>query len=111
MIETWKTKINMGQKQAFDSVNHELLIAILKCYGQDQDAFEIFRSYLSNRYQCCKINNILEECRKIIVGVPQRSILRFLLFNTVLNDIIFFLKTLVLVTMQTITLCILAMKI
>ena len=101
MIETWKTKLSMGHKvgviymnspKAFDSLNHELLNAKLKCCGLDQHAVEFFRSYLSNRYQCCKINNTLRDWRKIIAGVPQGSIRGPLLFNIPLNDIFFFLK-------------------
>ena len=99
MVDTWKTKLNMSHKvggiymdlsKAFDSLNHELLIAKLKCYGLDQHAVEFFRSYLSNRYQCCKVNNVLGDWRKIIAGVPQGSILSPLLFNIFLNDIFFF---------------------
>ena len=84
MTKTWETKLNMGHKvsliymglsKAFESLNHELLTAKLKCYGLGQHAAEFFRSYLSNHYQCFKINNILEYWRKIIVGVPQGSIL------------------------------------
>ena len=84
--------IYMDLSKAFDSLNHELLIAKLKCYGLDQHAVEFFRSYLSNRYQCCKINNTLGDWRKIIAGVTQGSILGPLLFNIFLNGIFFFLK-------------------
>ena len=68
MIETWKIKLNMVHKvgviymdlfKAFDSLNHELLIDKLRCYGRDQNTAQFFKSYLSNRYQCCKINNTL----------------------------------------------------
>ena len=101
IIETWKTKLNMGHKvgvmnmdlsKVFDSLNHEWVIPKLKCYGIDQNAIEFFRSYLSNCYQCCKINNTLGDWRKIIAGVPQVSILGPLTFNIFLNDIFFFLK-------------------
>ena len=99
MIETWKIRLNMGQKvgatymdlsKAFVSLYHELLIAKLRCYGLDQHAVELFRNYTSNHYQCYKINNALGDWRKIITGVPQE--LDPLLFNVFLNDIFFFLK-------------------
>ena len=77
----------MNLSKAFDSLNHELLIAKLKFYGLDQNAVGFFRSY-----QCCKIDNTLGDWRNIIVGVPQRSILGPLLFNTSLNDIFLFLN-------------------
>ena len=53
--------IYMDLSKAFDSLNHELLIAKLKCYGLDQHTVEFFRSYLANQYQYCKINNTLGD--------------------------------------------------
>ena len=39
----------MDLSKVFDSLNHELLIAKLKCYGLDQYAVDFSRNY-----QCCK---------------------------------------------------------
>ena len=59
MIDTWNTKLNMALKvgviymdlsEAFDSLNHELLIPKLKFYRLDQYAIGFFRSYLPNHY-------------------------------------------------------------
>ena len=80
-------EIHMDLSEAFDSVNHELLIAKLKSYRLDRHAADLFRTY-----QCCKIYNIIGNWRKILAGVQQGSILGPLFFNTFLSDIFFFLK-------------------
>ena len=99
-IESWKAKLNNGSKvgviimdlsKAFDSLNHDLLLAKLEAYGLD-NAVSFMRSYLTNRLQRCKINNSFSEWAKISAGVPQRSIVGSLLFNIFINDIFLFLQ-------------------
>ena len=57
----------MDLLKAFDSLNHELVIAKLKCYGLYQNVIECFRSCIANHHQCCKINNTHRFWKKIIV--------------------------------------------
>ena len=68
MIESWNVRLNNGSKagakimdlsKAFDSLNHELLLAKLKAYGLDSNSVTFMKSYLTNRLQRCKINNSL----------------------------------------------------
>ena len=77
----------MDLSKAFDSLNHELLLAKLKAYGLDNNSVNFMKSYLTNRLQRCKINNSFREWGKVLNGVPQGSIIGPLLFNIFLNGV------------------------
>ena len=76
----------MDLSRAFDSLNHELLLAKLKAYVLNSYSVTFLKSYLTNRHQRCKINNSFSEMGKVLNGVPQGSSLVPLLFNIFLND-------------------------
>ena len=70
MIENWKTQLNKGNKigviimdlsKAFDTLNHDLLVAKLETYGLELNAASFIKSYLVNRYQLCKIGDPFSE--------------------------------------------------
>ena len=75
--------------KAFDCTLHELLIAKLVANGCDNHSLKIMESFLSNRPQRTKINNVFSRYSEIIYGVPQGSILDPLLFNIYICDIFF----------------------
>ena len=84
----------MNLSKAFDTVNYPLLLAKLHAYGFSRQALALTCSYLSNGNQRIKINNVFSSWKDLILGVPQGSVLRPLLFNIYLNNLFFFLKDL-----------------
>ena len=101
LLEKWKRALNKGEyvsalfmdlSKAFDTINHDLLIAKLKAYGFSKEALKLMKSYLKNRKQKVQINNNFSSERDVIAVVPQGSIDGLLLFNLFINDLIFFIE-------------------
>ena len=78
--------IFLDLSKAFDTTDHNMSLNKLKYYCLDGSSLHLFRSYLTNRKQYIKIEEIQSDTLPITTGVPQGSILGPLLFIIYTND-------------------------
>ena len=81
----------MDLSKAFDTINHELLLAKLKAYDFSKKALSFMCSYLKKRRQRVQINNKFSSSKDVTAEVPHGSIDGPLLFNLFISDLFFFI--------------------
>jgi len=74
--------------KAFDTIDHNILIKKLLCYGFRGIVADWLTSYISDREQYVSMYNHCSTTLPIRTGVPQGSILGPLLFILYVNDIV-----------------------
>ena len=94
LLEKWRVSLDNGGyaggvladlSKAFDTLNHDLLIAKLAAYGFSKSALKLIQSYLTKRWQHVKVNNSFSSWAELLQGVSQGSVLSPLLFNIYIN--------------------------
>ena len=82
----------MDLSKDFDTINQSFLWAKLDAYGFSRTSSKLMPNYLCNRQQKNFYNGSFSDWTKVVIGVPQTSLLGPLLFNKFLNIFMFISK-------------------
>ena len=63
----------MDSPKAFDTINHELLIAKLSIYGFSKSSITLMNSYLTKRLQRISVHNNFRFLKEILSRISQGS--------------------------------------
>ena len=72
--------------------HYNSILTKLKAQGLGNNSVELFRSFSSNKYQHCKINNSFSQLKIVSAGIPQGFFWDHYFFNFFMNDLFLFLQ-------------------
>lgn len=88
----WESKrcLICNPKKEFDTINREILLKKLTCYGSQDQTVDLFQIYLSQWTQITIVNNVRSKSCQMTFGVPQGSILQrsAIVFIIYINDLL-----------------------
>lgn len=72
---------------AFNSVDYDILLAVLQSQNISSEVIEWFHSYLNGRQQCVRCDGKISSLSSLTAGVPQGGVLSPLLFSLFINSV------------------------